>query len=142
MPELAGGNKRRLSGRQSAMAMADLPTASEICTIGRDVVIRGNLSGTEDTVIQGRVEGNITLAQQLAITSSGVVEADIEADSLIVGGTVSGQIRSSSKVAIEAEARVVGNIIAPSVSIADGAVFSGRIEMDVELPEGVVVPQK
>lgn len=114
--------------------MADQP-----CVIGRHITISGNLSGNEDLVVEGRVEGTITLSNHLTVESSGIVEADIDVEDLTVNGAVRGDIRSTRSVAINADARVVGNVRAPRVIIEDGALFKGRIEMDVELPEGVSV---
>jgi len=112
--------------------MADQP-----CTIGRQITIRGNLSGSEDLVVEGRVEGAITLSNHLTVEAAGVVDADVDVEDLTVNGTVRGDIRSSRSVAVNADARVVGNITAPRVIIEDGALFKGRIEMDVEIPEGI-----
>jgi len=107
------------------------------CVIGRTIAIRGNLSGNEDLVVEGRIEGAISLSNHLTVDESGVVEADIDVEDLTVNGTVRGSIRSARGVTISATARVLGDVQAASVVIEDGAQFKGRIEMDFELPEGV-----
>lgn len=112
--------------------MADQP-----CIIGKNITIRGNLSGGEDLVVEGRVEGTVNLSNHLTVESSGIVEADLDVEDLTVNGTVHGDIRASRSVAINASARVVGNIRAPRIIIEDGARFKGRVEMDVQLPPGV-----
>ncbi len=112
--------------------MADQP-----CIIGKNITIRGNLTGAEDLVIEGRIEGNVTLSNHLTVQSSGVVEADLDVEDLTVNGAVHGDIRASRSVSINADAKVVGNIRAPRIIIEDGARFKGRVEMDVQLPAGL-----
>ena len=104
------------------------------CVIGKGIQIKGNLSGAEDLVIEGRVEGHIALRNHLTIESTGQIVADIETRSLSVHGEVHGNIEAEEMVAINADAKVVADIRAPRVVIEDGARFKGRIEMEVELP--------
>jgi cytoskeletal protein CcmA (bactofilin family) len=112
--------------------MADQP-----CTIGKQITIRGNVTGSEDLVVEGRIEGSITLAKHLTIAPGGTVEAEIDVEDLTVNGAVRGEIRAARRVLVANDARVAGNIRAPRVVIENGARFKGRIEMDVPLPEGI-----
>jgi cytoskeletal protein CcmA (bactofilin family) len=105
--------------------------------IGRGIVIRGNLAGGEDLVIEGRVEGQVNLKNHLTIESTGNVQADIRAEELTINGEASGNIDAGSKVSINASAKVSGDIKAPRVVIEDGAVFNGSVEMDVKLPDDI-----
>jgi cytoskeletal protein CcmA (bactofilin family) len=105
--------------------------------IGKGIVIRGNLTGGGDLVIEGTVEGQISLKNHLTIENTGKVEADIQVSELTVNGEASGSIDAGNRVAINASAKVAGEIKAPRIVIEDGAVFNGTIEMDVKLPEGV-----
>ena len=105
--------------------------------IGRGITIRGNLSGNEDLVIEGRVEGTIALKNHLLIEGTGIVVADVDVSNLTVNGEVQGNIGASESVVVSGTAKVLGNIRAPRVIIEDGARFKGGIEMDFELPEGV-----
>jgi cytoskeletal protein CcmA (bactofilin family) len=105
--------------------------------IGKGITIRGSLSGGGDLVIEGRVEGQISLKNHLTIETSGRVEADIRADELTINGEASGNIDASARVAINNSARVHGDIKAPRVVIEDGAVFNGTVEMDVKLPDDI-----
>lgn len=109
--------------------MADHP-----CIIGSQITIQGNLSGAEDLVVEGRIEGTIKLSNHLTVEAAGVVEADLEVEDLTVHGTVQGDIHASRSITITTGARVVGNIRAPRIIIEDGARFRGRVEMDVDLP--------
>jgi cytoskeletal protein CcmA (bactofilin family) len=99
--------------------------------IGSGIVIDGEISGDEDLVIQGTVKGKIAVKESLIIEGRGVVEADIETQNLEIAGQVTGNIVASDKVELKSECRVIGDIKAPRVLIADGASFKGNVDMDV-----------
>jgi cytoskeletal protein CcmA (bactofilin family) len=101
--------------------------------IGSSIVIDGEISGDEDLVIQGTVKGRIILKENLYVEQSGVVEADIETNNVEISGQVTGNIAASEKVEITAGGRTVGDIKAPRILIADGAIFKGNVDMDVEI---------
>lgn len=105
--------------------------------VGQGISIRGNVSGSGDLVVEGRVEGQISLRDQLTIESTGQVMADIEANEVHINGEMSGNIVAGERVFITANAKVLSDIRAPRVVIEDGARFKGSVEMEVELPEGV-----
>ena len=98
--------------------------------IGKSIVIDGEISGDEDLVVQGTVKGKISLKESLFVENSGVVEADIETNNVEISGSVTGNIRASDKVEIKSDGRMVGDIKAPRILIADGAVFKGNVDMD------------
>lgn len=100
--------------------------------IGSSIVIDGEISGDEDLVIQGTVKGKISLKESLFVESSGVVEADIDTQNVDVAGRVTGNIAASDKVELKSDCRVVGDIKAPRILIADGASFKGNVDMDVK----------
>jgi cytoskeletal protein CcmA (bactofilin family) len=108
------------------------------CFIGSKTTVRGQVSGKQDLVVEGRIEGNITLDSQLTVEESATVEAEVEATVATVRGEVRGPIVAARSLVIEATAKVAGKLKAPSIVIEDGAHFSGEIEMDVELPAGLV----
>ena len=105
--------------------------------IGKGIEIKGTLSGAGDLVVEGRVEGQISLKNTLTIEESGEVQADVEVEAIVVNGKMSGNIEATDKVQVSSSARMVGDIKAPRVIIEDGARFKGSIEMDVKLPEGL-----
>ena len=74
--------------------------ADQVGIIGKGIVIRGNLTGGGDLVIEGRVEGQIALKNHLTIENTGRVQADIRAEELTINGEASGNIDASSRVAI------------------------------------------
>lgn len=100
--------------------------------IGSSIVIDGEISGDEDLVIQGTVKGKISLKESLFVEASGVVEADIEVQNVDIAGRVTGNIAASDKVELKSDCRVVGDIRAPRILIADGASFKGNVDMDVK----------
>lgn len=106
--------------------MTDMDTAG---VIGRGLFIKGELHGEEDLIIEGRVEGEITLKKHLVIESTGIILADIQTENITIKGEMRGNMNASDKVEIHSAARVVGDIVAPRVVIEDGAKFKGHIEM-------------
>ena len=100
--------------------------------IGSSIVIDGEISGDEDLVIQGTVKGKISLKESLFVEGSGVIEADIETANVEVSGQVTGNIAATEKVELKSDCKVVGDIRAPRILIADGAVFKGNVDMDVK----------
>ena len=108
--------------------------------IGESILINGNLNGDEDLTVRGRVEGTvkgrISLKESLFVEGSGVIEADIETANVEVSGQVTGNIAASDKVELKADCKVVGDIRAPRILIADGAVFKGNVDMDVKEAKG------
>lgn len=103
----------------------------ENTVIGSSIVIDGEITGDEDLVIQGTVKGKISLKKRLFVEASGTVEADIETEEVEVSGQVTGNITASEKVELKTQCRVVGNIKAPRILIADGSSLRGNIDMDI-----------
>ena len=99
--------------------------------IGPSITIKGDVSGDEDLVIQGRIEGKVDLAQHnVTIGADGRVKADVYGRTVIVEGEVEGDLRGKEQIILRETAKVQGSIAAPRVSLEDGAVFRGGIEMD------------
>jgi cytoskeletal protein CcmA (bactofilin family) len=98
--------------------------------IGKSVVIKGELSGSEDLTIEGQVEGKIELRQNiLTIGPNAKIKAQIFAKAVIIQGEVHGNVTATEKVDIRDAGSVDGDISAPRVAIADGAHFRGSIDM-------------
>ena len=98
--------------------------------IGKSVVIKGELSGSEDLTIEGQVDGTIELRQNvLTIGPNGRIKAEINAKAVIVQGEVVGNITATEKVDIRDAGSVDGDLAAPRIAIADGAHFRGSIDM-------------
>jgi cytoskeletal protein CcmA (bactofilin family) len=102
-----------------------------LATIGPSIYIKGDLTGEEDLIIQGRVEGTINLKQNnLTIGQEGDINANIFARTITVEGTLKGDIYGEEKVVIKKSGNVNGNVTAPRVSLEDGARFKGSMDMD------------
>ena len=102
-----------------------------ITQIGSTLVIEGEISGSDAVVVQGRVKGSIETSQGVVIENSAHVEANLTLDTLEVAGDVKGNVTAASRVEIKPEGKMVGDIKAPRILIADGAHFKGNIDMDV-----------
>src|SRR5262245_42086401 len=102
----------------------------DIVNIGKSVVIKGELNGSEDLTIEGHVEGTIQLRDHvLTIGPNGRITAQVFAKSVIVLGEVTGNVTASDKVDIRDNGSVDGDIISPRVAIAEGAHFRGSVDM-------------
>jgi cytoskeletal protein CcmA (bactofilin family) len=102
----------------------------DIVNIGKSVVIKGELNGSEDLTIEGHVEGTIQLRDHiLTIGPNGRIKAQVFAKSVIVLGEVVGNVTASEKVDIRDNGSVDGDIVSPRVAIAEGAHFRGSVDM-------------
>ena len=99
--------------------------------IGPRIKINGDVSGEENLVIEGQVEGSIHLKQyRVDVGPSGIVKANIDAKIVKIDGTVEGDIEASEMATISRTGNVRGNITAPRMTLEDGAKFKGSIDMD------------
>lgn len=117
----------------------------DIVNIGKSVVIKGELNGSEDLTIEGHVEGTIQLRDHvLTIGPNGRIKAQVFAKSVIVLGEVMGNVTASDKVDIRDNGSVDGDIVSPRVAIAEGAHFRGSVDMQRKgtpgQPKGEVKP--
>jgi cytoskeletal protein CcmA (bactofilin family) len=107
------------------------PRGGGTATIGPSITIKGNVTGDEDLLIQGRIDGKVNLAKHnVTIGSNGRVKADVQGRTVIVEGEVEGDLRGQEQIILRQTAKVNGSIAAPRVTLEDGAVFRGAIEMD------------
>ncbi len=98
--------------------------------VGKSIFIKGDLAGSEDLTIDGQVEGTVELKQHtLTIGATSRMRAQVYAKSVVVLGHLTGNIEATDKVTIRDNGMVEGDIIAPSVAIAEGAQFRGSIDM-------------
>lgn len=99
-------------------------------TIGKSLVIKGEVSGSEALFIDGRVEGSINLAgNRVTVGRNGVISANIVAREIVVLGKVKGNLQASDRVDIRTEGSLTGDVIAQRISIEDGAFFKGGIDI-------------
>ena len=115
----------------------------DVASIGKSVVIHGELSGSEDLTIEGNVEGQIELKENiLTIGPNGKIKAEVYAKVVVVLGQVIGNIMASEKVDIRDNGSVEGDVLAPRIAISEGAHFRGAVDMQkkVDLPRGAEAP--
>lgn len=112
-------------------------SAHDLNVLGRGMRVRGRLSGAGSLRIEGEIEGDVQLGGALELGSSGTVTGNVQANSVVIEGALTGDVESGGAVVIRAGARVSGNMNGAEVALEEGASFSGRIEADFELPDGL-----
>jgi cytoskeletal protein CcmA (bactofilin family) len=111
--------------------------AREMATIGKSVVIKGELSGSEDLYIDGKVEGNIDLRNHnLTIGPSGSVKAGITAKSIVIQGKVDGSLTASDRLDLRKSAVVTGDVSTQRIAIEEGAFLKGKVDIQKEIGKG------
>ena len=105
-------------------------SSADQATIGKSLVIKGEVSGSEALYIDGRVEGSINLAgNRVTVGRNGVVAANINAREIVVLGKVRGNLTASDRVDIRSDGSLTGDVVAARISIEDGAFFKGGIDI-------------
>ena len=118
------------AGRPDPQQTMKSQNSRDVVNIGKSVVIKGELNGSEDLTIEGHVEGKIELRDHvLTIGPNGKIKAELFAKSVVVLGEVIGNVSASEKVDIRENGSVEGDITSPRVAIAEGAHFRGSVDM-------------
>ncbi len=129
------GSSADQSNRGSDRASQDRGTApptggTTVATIGKSIIIKGDLSGDEDLIIEGKVEGRVQLPNnEITVGTDGRITADIEAKAIIVVGQTAGNLNATQRVEVQSTGTVDGDINAPSLQIHEGATVNGSISM-------------
>jgi cytoskeletal protein CcmA (bactofilin family) len=114
---------------------------SDIAHIGKSVVVRGELSGSEDLFVDGEVEGSIELrGNSLTIGPNGRVRANVNARDIFVQGKVDGNLRGTERVELKKSAVVNGDIVTQRISVEDGAFFKGSVDIQRQEAKPEVKP--
>lgn len=110
---------------------AAAPTSSAAATtvLGSRLRIVGDISGDEDLVVNGKLEGKIRSDRKVVVNAGGEVEGDVQAKSVIIGGRVHGQVMATERAELLSTGRVQGNVHAPRIVMAEGAQIQGRVVM-------------
>jgi cytoskeletal protein CcmA (bactofilin family) len=115
----------------------------EQATIGRSVVIKGEISGTESLYIDGRIEGTVNFADsRITVGRNGVVVADISAREVVIMGKVTGNIQCTDRLDIRSEGSLAGDVVTPRICVEDGAVLKGAVEVRADQDENQKVHAK
>lgn len=118
------------AARPAEPPRTEAPRPVDVATIGKSVIVRGELSGSEDLYVDGEVEGSISLrGQSLTIGPNGRVRANLEARNVIVHGRVDGNVNASDRVDLRKSASLMGDIATARIAIEDGAYFKGTIDI-------------
>jgi cytoskeletal protein CcmA (bactofilin family) len=108
----------------------------EVAHIGKSVIIKGELSGSEDLYLDGEVEGSIELrGHNLVIGPNGRVRAQINARDVIIEGKVDGNVHGADRVSLRKSAILAGDITTQRIMIEEGAYFKGRVDIHKEAPK-------
>jgi cytoskeletal protein CcmA (bactofilin family) len=106
------------------------PLSADLAQIGKSVVIKGELSGSEDLYVDGRVEGSISLkGNSLTVGPNGQVKASIESKAIVVQGKLEGNVQASDRVELRKSAVVTGDISTQRISIEEGAYLKGKVDI-------------
>ena len=111
--------------------------ADPACIIGPGIQVRGNLSGSGDLSVEGRMEGHVALSALVTVEQEGILVANVDARELTVHGRMTGNADASDRISVTVGATFVGDIRAPRIVLDDGAKFRGTVEMDVPLPDDI-----
>ena len=104
--------------------------ASGLAQIGKSVVIKGDLSGSEDLYLDGQVEGSISLkGNSLTVGPNGQVKASVDAKGVVVQGKLEGNIQATDRVELRKSASVTGDIATQRISIEEGAFLRGKVDI-------------
>ena len=98
--------------------------------IGPGFTIEGEITSDDEVIVGGVVRGKLQADGPVTVEPEGIVEADIDARSVAVGGTVTGNVTASERVDLLAGGRLIGDVKAARLTIADGATFKGNVDMD------------
>ena len=105
--------------------------------LGKSIVIKGELSASEDLTLYGQMDGRVTLPEYtLTIGPEADIRAEVNAANVIIMGAVTGNVTASKKIDVRATGSVTGDIAAPRIVIADGGQLLGKVQITGEKAQG------
>lgn len=126
-------NSQKSSGGVISTAYAPVKTVGapvEQATIGRSLVIKGEISGSESLYIDGRIEGSINFEEsRITVGRNGSVTANINAREVVIMGVVKGNIQCSDRLDIRSEGSLTGDVLTQRISVEDGAMLKGSVQI-------------
>ena len=144
MLQPSDSQKSQLPSNQTFSPSKSVSVPVEQATIGRSVVIKGEVSGTESLYIDGRIEGTVNFAEhRVTIGRNGSVAANISAREVVILGNVQGNIQCTDRLDIRSEGSLTGDVVTQRISVEDGAVLKGSVQVRaVEHKHDKSQPQK
>jgi cytoskeletal protein CcmA (bactofilin family) len=119
----------------------ETPKTGGVAHIGKSVIIKGELSGSEDLYVDGKVEGTIGLpGSSLTVGPNGQVRADVDAKNVVIQGKLDGNVRATDRVELAKSATATGDILAARVAIEDGAYFKGKLDIQKDIAKPALKP--
>jgi cytoskeletal protein CcmA (bactofilin family) len=126
-------NKNAAPSASSPNTYTPVKTSSapmEQATIGRSLVIKGEISGAESLFVDGRIEGTVNIPEhRVTVGRNGVVTADVNAREVVIMGKVHGNIICSDRLDIRSEGSVTGDVVVQRISVEDGAILKGSVQV-------------
>ena len=115
----------------AARTPADVkPASNVVMNLGKSVIIKGELSASEDLTLYGRMEGSVKLpGHTLTIAQHADIKAAITAHAVVIQGAVTGNVTARERVEIQTTGSVAGDVTAPRLAMADGGCLSGKVQM-------------
>ncbi len=111
-------------------SLAASASAEQAATIGKSLVVKGEVTGSESLYIDGRVEGTINLpGNRVTVGRNGQVAANITAREIVVQGRIVGNVTASDRLDVRSEGSLTGDVVAQRISVEDGAFFKGKIDI-------------
>ncbi len=111
-------------------SLAASASAEQAATIGKSLVIKGEVTGSESLYIDGRVEGTINLpGNRVTVGRNGQVSANVTAREVVVQGRIVGNVTASDRLDVRSEGSLTGDVVAQRISVEDGAFFKGKIDI-------------
>ena len=108
----------------------DKGTASGTTSLlSKEVKIEGDIQGSENLQVEGKFKGTIKLAGDIHVGQTGVIDADIEADNIVIQGRINGNVTARKQLQIQSSGKLMGDCTAQSIDIKEGALFEGRSKM-------------
>ena len=104
-------------------------TSGTTSLLSKKVKIEGNIQGDEDLRVEGHFKGTIKVVGDFFVGQSGVVEADVEADNIVIQGQITGNVLARKQLEIQSSGQLLGDCQAKSIDIREGAIFEGRSSM-------------
>jgi cytoskeletal protein CcmA (bactofilin family) len=123
-------NSQKAPSNQNFTPVKTVGAPMEQATIGRSLVIKGEVSGSESLYIDGRIEGTVNIAEnRVTIGRNGIVAANVAAREVVIMGKVTGNVQCSDRLDIRSEGTLTGDVITQRISVEDGAILKGSVQV-------------